>query len=146
LQAPLIALGARVRSTGAGGERTEPVEDFLLGGAGRLVLDIAYDDVPRTSAYASVSRPHAHHYTILAATATTANGTTRVAVTGAGRHGLRCPSVEAALADGTPAAEAASAVLEDVSPADDALASAWYRARVLPTVVARALADLEEAR
>ncbi len=35
LQAPLIALGARVRSTGAGGERTEPVEDFLAGGGGR---------------------------------------------------------------------------------------------------------------
>ena len=146
LQAPLIALGARVRSTGAGGERTEPVEDFLADGAGRLVLDIAYDDVPRTSAYASVSRPHAHHYTILAATATKADGTTRVAVTGAGPHGLRCPSVEAALADGKAAAEAASAVLGDVSPADDALASAWYRARVLPTVVARALADLEGSR
>ncbi len=146
LQAPLIALGARVRSTGAEGERTEPVEDFLAGGGGRLVLDISYDDVPRTSGYAAVSRPHSHHYTILAATATRTNGTVRVAVTGAGPHGLRCPSVEAALTDGKPAAEAASAVLEDVSPRDDALASAWYRARVLPTVVARALADLEEAR
>ena len=31
LGAPLIALGARVRSTGKGGERTEPVEDFLAG-------------------------------------------------------------------------------------------------------------------
>ena len=38
LQAPLIALGARVRSAGKGGERTEPVEDFLAGGTnGRLV-------------------------------------------------------------------------------------------------------------
>ena len=35
LQAPLIALGARVRSTGSGGERTEPVEEFLAGGADR---------------------------------------------------------------------------------------------------------------
>ena len=31
LGAPLIALGARVRSTGAGGARTETVEDFLAG-------------------------------------------------------------------------------------------------------------------
>ena len=31
LGGPLIALGARVRSTGAGGERTEPIEDFLDG-------------------------------------------------------------------------------------------------------------------
>ena len=40
LQAALIALGAQVRSVGAGGERTEPVEDFLAAGPeGRLVLD-----------------------------------------------------------------------------------------------------------
>ncbi len=32
LQAPLIALGASVRSVGAGGERTEPIEDFLANG------------------------------------------------------------------------------------------------------------------
>src|SRR4051794_32589975 len=43
LQAALIALGARVRSTGAGGERTEPVEDFLATGPdGRLVLDVQF--------------------------------------------------------------------------------------------------------
>ena len=35
LGAPLIALGARVRSTGAGGERIEPIEDFLAGDRGR---------------------------------------------------------------------------------------------------------------
>ena len=29
LGAPLIALGARVRSTGSGGERVEPIEEFL---------------------------------------------------------------------------------------------------------------------
>src|SRR3989442_5327785 len=33
LQAALIALGATVRSGGKGGERTEPVEDFLANGA-----------------------------------------------------------------------------------------------------------------
>ena len=50
LGGPLIALGARVRSTGAGGERTEPIEDFLAGDrTGRLVLDVEYDRFdPRT--------------------------------------------------------------------------------------------------
>ena len=44
LGAPLIALGARVRSDGKGGERTEPVEDFLAGDrSGRLVLEIEVD-------------------------------------------------------------------------------------------------------
>ena len=44
LQAPLIALGATVRSAGKGGERSEPVEDFLADRAGRLVLDVSYDE------------------------------------------------------------------------------------------------------
>ena len=44
LGGPLIALGARVRSTGAGGERTEPIEDFLAGDrTGRLVLEVDFD-------------------------------------------------------------------------------------------------------
>jgi carbon-monoxide dehydrogenase medium subunit len=142
LQAPLVALGARVRSTGAGGERTEPVEDFLAGGAGRLLLDVAYPDVPRQAAYAAVWRPHAHHYTILAVAAVRSGEETRVAVTGAGAHGRRCPSVEQALASGASLEDAAEAVLGDVDPRDDALASAWYRRRVLPGLVARALNDL----
>src|SRR2546423_1287223 len=48
LGAPLIALAARVRSTGAGGERSEPVEEFLAGDrSGRLVLEVEFDDVER---------------------------------------------------------------------------------------------------
>ena len=45
LQGALIALGAHVRSAGKGGERTEPIEDFLPARAGRLVLDVAFDEV-----------------------------------------------------------------------------------------------------
>jgi CO/xanthine dehydrogenase FAD-binding subunit len=141
LQAPLIALGARVRSTGAGGERTQPIEEFLAAAGGRLVLDVSYDDVARTSGYAAVRRPHAHHYTILAAVVTRAGDNVRVAVTGAGPTGVRCTSVEEALASGASADDAAAKVLDDVAPEDDALTSAWYRNRVLPGLVLRALAQ-----
>ena len=66
LQAALIALGATVRSAGADGERTEPVEDFVGGGrSGRLVLEIELEE-PESAAHASARRPHAHAYTILA--------------------------------------------------------------------------------
>ena len=142
LQAPLIALGARVRSTGAGGERVEPIEDFLAGGAGRLVLDVSYE-VPEAAGYAAAWRPHSHHYTILAVACARVGGQARVAVTGAGPHGLRCPSVEQALSAGADAAAAAAKALDDVDPPDDALASAWYRKRILPNLVQRAV---EEAR
>jgi aerobic carbon-monoxide dehydrogenase medium subunit len=129
LQAPLIALGARVRSVGAGGERTEPVEEFLAGGPdGRLVLELEVE-VPERAGSAAVRRPHAHAYTVLAvAAAKTANGL-RVAVFGAGPH--------AVLVDPDPAK-----VLDDVEPQDDALASAWYRRQVLPGLVERALEEM----
>lgn len=143
LQAPLIALGARVRSAGAGGERVESVEDLLASGEPRLVIDLEVDRVSR-GAYVSLGRRHAQTYTILSvAVAETADGL-RVAVGGANGRGLRCLSVERALSDGASVAEAAREALNDVEPRDDALASAWYRRRVLPTLVARALKDVEE--
>jgi CO/xanthine dehydrogenase FAD-binding subunit len=145
LQAPLLALGARVRSTGAGGERFDDLDGFLAVGArGRLVLDVRYPDEERRAAHAGVHRPHSHHYTIMAVSAVRAGGETRLAVCGAGPHAVRLRAVESALAAGEPPEIAAHKSLDDVDPPDDALASAWYRRRVLPTVVARALADLEK--
>jgi carbon-monoxide dehydrogenase medium subunit len=144
LQAPLLALGARVRSAGAGGERTDGVDEFLANGPhGRLVLEIEVDEPTRASS-ARLDRPHAHSYSILSvACAETADGV-RVAVAGAGPRAVRCPSVERALADGADAAAAAAAerVLEDIEPQDDALASAWYRKRMLPKLVAHALEEV----
>jgi aerobic carbon-monoxide dehydrogenase medium subunit len=142
LQAALLALDAQVRTTGAGGERTEPVEDFLASGPeGRLVLDVTFTD-PEAGATATVRRPHAHAYTILCVCAARVGGELRVAVSGAGPTALRCRAVERAVADGTDAAAAAERVLDDVTPDDDALASSWYRSKTLPVLVRRALTDL----
>jgi carbon-monoxide dehydrogenase medium subunit len=136
LQAALLALDAHVRSTGAGGERTEPVEDFLASGPqGRLVLDISFEE-PEAAATASVRRPHAHAYTIMRVCAARTGGELRVAVSGAGRVAVRSRAVEQS-AD-------ADRALDDVTPHDDALASAWYRSKVLPVLVRRALDDLED--
>jgi carbon-monoxide dehydrogenase medium subunit len=141
LQAPLLALGARVRSAGAGGEHTESIDDFLARDESRLVLEIEVD-APKRAAAACMGRPHAHSYTSMAvAAAETAEGI-RVAVAGAGPGALRLASVEQALADGSDAKEAAAKAVEDASPEDDALASAWYRAKMLPVLVERALAAL----
>ena len=142
LQAPLLALGARVRSVGAGGERTDSVDDFLAAGAaGRLVLELEVDE-PKRAATASVRRPHAHAYSILAVAAVETAAGVRVAVLGAGPRAVRSGAVENALAGGAAPDEAAQKVLDDVEPQDDALASAWYRRQVLPGLVARALETL----
>jgi len=118
LQGALLALRATARSTGAGGERTEPLEDFLANRAGRLLLDVSFEQ-PAAGAFAALDRPHTHDYTALAVSAARAvDGTIRVAVTGAGTHGQRLPSAEAKADDPAAAGEAA---LADVSPHDDAL-------------------------
>lgn len=140
LQGALLALDAKVRSTGAGGERVDGVEAFLPGRADRLVLDITFD-VPAAGAFASFRRPHAHHFTPLAVSGVrTADGATRLAVTGtAAGTAVRLPSAEAVAND---AEAAGAAAVADVELADDALVSAWYRARILPTLVARVLEEL----
>src|SRR5262245_34693043 len=135
LQAALLALDADVRSTGAGGERTEPVADFLASGAeGRLVLDVSFTE-PAAAATATVRRPHAHAYTVMRVCAARTGGELPVAVSGAGPQAVRSRAVEES--------GDADRVLDDVIPHDDALASAWYRSKVLPVLVRRALDDLE---
>lgn len=146
LQSALIAIGARVVSTGADGERTQAVEEFLSSGGAdgsRLVLAVIVEEAP--AVYVSLGRPHTHTYTMLSvAAARTASGV-RVAIGGASPRGARANAVEAALAGGASATDAAGRVLEDVTPHDDALASAWYRAKVLPGLVAQALTSLERS-
>jgi CO/xanthine dehydrogenase FAD-binding subunit len=136
LGAPLIALGARVRSVGAGGERTEPVEDFLTGDrAGRLVLGVEYDPGAGASAAETLRRRHAHSYSVATVAVCSSNGSLRIGVSGVGPTALRCRAAEES---GNP-----DDVLRDVDPVDDALASADYRRKVLPLLVRRALDGLE---
>lgn len=142
LQGPLLALGATARSAGAGTERSEPLEDFLAGREGRLLLDITYSE-PAAGAFAGLGRPHAHHYTVMAVSgARTSGGTVRLAVVGAGDVGARLHGAEALAGDPVAAGQAAAG---EVAPSDDPLASGWYRARTLPALVEQVLSDLEES-
>jgi aerobic carbon-monoxide dehydrogenase medium subunit len=142
LQGAMIALGASVRSVGAGGERAESAEDFLANRDDRLVLDVSFD-LPAAGAYAYLDRAHTHEYTALAVSAVrTSDGTIRLGANGAGPHGLRLPSAESAAGDH---AAAGIAALADVALFDDAIASAWYREKTLPVLVRRALDQLKEA-
>jgi aerobic carbon-monoxide dehydrogenase medium subunit len=131
LQGAFLALGATARSVGAGGERSEPLEAFLDDREGRLLLDVRFER-PAASAFASLDYPHTHEYTVLAVSGVrTQGGEIRLAAT-----------AEAAASDPE---RAGAAALDDVSLADDALASEWYRSRALPVLVRRVLTQLEEA-
>jgi aerobic carbon-monoxide dehydrogenase medium subunit len=136
LGAALIALGARVRSAGKGGERTEPVEGFLAGNRdGRLVLEVQIDDAERRTGAAGLRRRHAHSYAIASVAVAERDGELRVGVAGVGPTAVRCPSVESS--------RDPADVLADVEPVDDAVASAAYRQQVLPLLVRQALERLE---
>jgi aerobic carbon-monoxide dehydrogenase medium subunit len=142
LQGALLAVGAVARSAGADGVAAQPLEEFLPARESRLLLDVAYEE-PAAGAFAALDRPHTHDFTALAVSAArAADGTVRVALTGAASHGLRLPSAEAKADDPEAAGAAGTA---DVTFADDALASAWYRERTLPVLVRRALTQLGEA-
>jgi aerobic carbon-monoxide dehydrogenase medium subunit len=142
LQSAFLALGATVRSAADGDVSEEPLEDFLPRRGERLLLSVRFDE-PAAGAYAGLDRPHTHDYTALGVSgAKGTDGTLRLAATGAGSWGVRLPSAEAAAGDPAAAGEAA---LQDVTPHDDALASAWYRAKVLPVLVRRVLDELKES-
>ena len=142
LQGALLALDAHVRSAGSGGERTEPIEEFLPHRQGRLILDVSFQR-PAASAFSALEYPHTHEYTVLAVTGVrAADGTIRLAATGLAGPGARLRSAEAVASD---IEAAGSAATDDVSFADDALASAWYREQTLPVLVRRVLTQLEES-
>jgi aerobic carbon-monoxide dehydrogenase medium subunit len=136
LQGAFLALAATARSAARGEVTEEPLEDFLPKRRERLLLSVSFEE-PAAGAYAGLDRPHTHDYTALSVSgARSADGTVRLAATGAGSHGQRLPSAEGGDAE---------AALQDVSPHDDALASAWYRAKVLPVLVRRVLDELKES-
>ncbi|HEY0416729.1 MAG TPA: FAD binding domain-containing protein [Gaiellaceae bacterium] len=138
LGAPLIALGARVRSTGAGGERTDAIEDFLAGDrTGRLVLEVEFDDADRRTAGEGMRRRHAHSYAIAAVVGAVRGDTSelRLAASGIAATAVRLRAVEAS--------RDPDDVLQDVTPVDDAVASAGYRGVVLKKLVRDVLDRLE---
>jgi aerobic carbon-monoxide dehydrogenase medium subunit len=142
LQGAFLALGATARSAANGDVTEEPLEDFFGKRHERLLLSVSFDE-PAAGAFAGLDRPHTHDYTALAVSGARAqDGTLRLAATGTGSWGARLPSAEAAAGDPAAAGEAA---LNDVTPHDDALASAWYRTKVLPVLVRRVLAELKES-
>jgi CO/xanthine dehydrogenase FAD-binding subunit len=138
LGAPLIALGARIRSAGKGGERTEPVEDFLAGDrAGRLVLSIEYDRSSGKCGFEIMRRRHAHSFAIANVAVCESSDGLRVGISGIGPLAVRARTVEQS--------RNADDVLKDADPVTDALASADYRRKMLPVLVRRALDQLESA-
>lgn len=150
----LIALGATVSISGPGGIRIEPVETTVVTGVkpGEIVTQISFSLPAKGSFKFTKAARKAFNSASIVVVASVVSVTDRVvtdcriALGGVARTPIRATSAEKALAgqpfDRIHVERAANAALNDIDPADDAYASAWYRRRVTPVHIRRALLGL----
>ena len=153
----LLALDAGVEVAGPQGTRTIPLTAFWTGFLGtalqddELVAAVTVKLTPGRDAYLKLGRRAANTPAVVtvAAHVEEADGvvrSARVALGAVGPHPLRAASVEAALV-GAPLTKetitkAAAAAVDDVVPFTDAIATDWYRRRMVGVIVERALSGL----
>ncbi len=145
LPAVLLALDADFVIRGTGGERTVPAAEFFTG---FLETALAPDElltevrVPKTGpdgfAYEKFNR-RAQDWAIVGALAVRAGGSTRVALVNMGGTPLRASGVEAALAAGASAADAAAHAAEGTEAPADINATSGYREHLACVLTRRAL-------
>jgi CO/xanthine dehydrogenase FAD-binding subunit len=151
LGACLIALDAQVTIKGAGGARTEPVAQTVAAplAAGEIATAITFSlPAPDSFRFAKAGRKALNAAAIVTVAAIVEApggivGKVRIGLGGVGPHALRAISVERALIgrpfDDEHVRAAAAEAANGIDPSDDAYASAWYRARVTPVHIRRAL-------
>lgn len=147
----LMALDAQVTVAARDGVRTCPVADVIDGrlDVGDLITQVAFD-VPADTTWryhkAMRRKLNSSSVVTVAAVVDVDEGRVtqvRIALSGVGPRSVRARSAEQALLgqplDREHVEAAAQAAREDADPFTDAYASAWYRERVLPVHVRRAL-------
>jgi carbon-monoxide dehydrogenase medium subunit len=153
----LLALDAAVEATGPSGIRTIPLDAFFTGpistalGPDELVTAIVVPAVSGSSTFLKFGRRTANSPAVVTVAARLVMdgalvGEAWLALGAAGPHPVRVAAGEAALVGGTldgAAIDAAAQAAElAVDPLPDAIASEWYRRRMVPVIVRRALEEL----
>jgi CO/xanthine dehydrogenase FAD-binding subunit len=155
---PLLALDAQVELAGPHGRRTLPLDQFFTGlgqtarAADELVIALRIPHSDGKTAYLRYGRRQANTPAVVAVAArviTEADGiigAARIGLGAAGPHPLRARQAEAVLVgktlDTAAIAAAAEAAQTECDPPTDALASGWYRRRMVGVYVRRALESL----
>ena len=153
----LLALDAHLKLVRKGGERVLPLERFYKG---FMANDLAPEEllaeiqinVPRgKTAYLKYGRRHANTPSIVAVAAVLEfNGqevkAARLALNGAGSHPVRAKSAEEFLVGKilttATMSEAGEIAGIDSEPFTDAVASEWYRRKMIPVIVRRTLEQI----
>lgn len=155
----LLALDAQVKLVSQAGERVIPLTEFYTGfmtnalQPGELLAEIQVPISQGKTAYIKYGRKHANTPSVVTvAVQVVFNGaqveTARIALNGVGPHPIRATQAEAsligsALNESTIAA-AATAAAAECEPFSDALASEWYRRKMVKVYVGRTLAQIAE--
>jgi carbon-monoxide dehydrogenase medium subunit len=149
LPTALTALGASYVLTGPGGTRTAAAEDF---GTGFLETVLAPDEmlteirVPKADGrfgYEKFTRRSIDWATVAVGAVRHRDGSVRVALANMGPTVVRASAVEAALASGASAGDAAALADQGTEPSSDITASADYRRHLVRVLTGRALAATE---
>jgi CO/xanthine dehydrogenase FAD-binding subunit len=153
----LLALDARVKLMNKTGERSLPLGDFYTGfmltalQPGELVVEIEVPLPQGKTSYIKYGRRHANTPAVVtvAAQVWLENGRVRqarIALNGAGSFPLRAVQAEKALVgsalDAAAIAAAAEAAAQECQPFTDAVASEWYRRKMVAVYVRRALEQI----
>jgi CO/xanthine dehydrogenase FAD-binding subunit len=155
---PLLALDAQIELAGPRGRRRLPLDQFFTGlgqtarAADELVIAVHVPPTMGQAAYLRYGRRQANTPAVVAVAArvvSAADGSVadaRIALGAAGPHPLRARQAEAALIgkpfDADSIAAAAAAAQTECDPPTDALASSWYRRRMVGVYVRRALEQI----
>jgi CO/xanthine dehydrogenase FAD-binding subunit len=155
--AALLALDARVKLVSKTGERTLPLGDFYTGfmltalQPGELVVEIQAPVPQGRTSYIKYGRRHANTPSIVTVAAQIwLDGQrvreARLVLNAAGPYPLRATQAEKALVGAVFAsaaiAEAAETAAQECQPFTDAVASEWYRRKMVAVYVRRALEQI----
>jgi aerobic carbon-monoxide dehydrogenase medium subunit len=151
LPAAILALRATLVAHGPRGRREIAADDFFEGfletalGPDELLTEIRVPKAgPSGWSYQKFNR-RAQDWAIVGALATRVDVATRVALVNMGATPLRAAGVEAAIAGGGTAADAAEHAAEGTDPPADLNASSEYREHLARVLVRRALEHAAEA-
>jgi CO/xanthine dehydrogenase FAD-binding subunit len=153
----LLALDATVTLAGRNGRRVLPLVDFFTGfmtnrlGADELLVEVGVPISNAPTAFVKLGRKHANTPAVVTVAAQLGwqgdrIATARIALGAVGPHPIRARQAERALVGTSLGPEtiaaASAAATEECEPFTDAIATDWYRRRMVGIVVGRALARL----
>lgn len=145
LPAAVLALGGTLVVQGPNGTRKIAAGDFFTGyfesalAADEMLTEVRVPKAPGSSWNYQKFNRRAQDWAIVGAAAVQVNGSTNVALVNMGATPLRASAVEAALAGGSSAAEAAAQAADGTEPPTDLNATPEYREHLARVLTRRAL-------